>query len=174
MADHCGGKAGALKGGVLVFRDITKLQHTEVELERRIAEQKDQALLMETILSSISDGVLVANAEGEFTFFNPSAEQITGGILNLKSEQWTGNYGVFYSDQKTRMTAAELPLVRAVRGEATDDVEMFVRNENKPNGYHISVSGRPLHTNVGGHGGGVIVFRDITRQKRRPRNWRKR
>ena len=159
------GKAGALKGGVLVFRDITRLQHTEVALERMIAEQKDQALLMETILSSISDGVLVANAEGKFTFFNPSAEQIAGGILDLKSEQWTGDHGVFYSDQKTRMTTAELPLVRAVRGEETDDVEMFVRNEKKPDGYHISVSGRPLRTNVGGHGGGVIVFRDITRQK---------
>ena len=159
------GKAGALKGGVLVFRDITRLQHTEVELERTIAEQKEQALLMETILSSISDGVLVANAEGKFTFFNPSAEQITGGILDLKSEQWAGNYGVFYSDQKTRMPTAQLPLVCAVRGEETDDVEMFVRNEKKPDGYHVSVSGRPLRTNVGGHGGGVIVFRDITRQK---------
>ena len=112
------GKAGALKGGVLVFRDITRLQHTEVALERTIAEQKNQALLMETILSSISDGVLVANDEGKFTFFNPSAEQITGGMLDLKSEQWAGNYGVFYSDQKTRMIAAELPLVCAVRGEA--------------------------------------------------------
>ena len=159
------GKEGALKGGVLVFRDITKLQHTEVALERMIAEQKEQALLMETILSSISDGVLVANAEGKFTFFNPSAEQITGGILDLKSEQWAGNYGVFYSDQKTRMPMAQLPLVCAVRGEETDDVEMFVRNEKKPAGYHVSVSGRPLRTNVGGHGGGVIVFRDITRQK---------
>ena len=159
------GKAGALKGGVLVFRDITRLQHTEVELERTIAEQKDQALLMETILSSISDGVLVANAEGEFTFFNPSAEQIAGGMLDLKSEQWISNYGVFYSDQKTRMPETQFPLVRAVRGEETDDVEMFVRNEKKPDGYHISVSGRPLRTNVGGHGGGVIVFRDITRQK---------
>ena len=160
------GKAGALRGGVLVFRDITRLQHTEVELERMIAEQKDQALLMETILSSISDGVLVANAEGKFTFFNPSAEQIAGGMLDLKFEQWTGNYGVFHSDQKTRMSTAEFPLGRAVRGEATDNVEMFVRNKKKPYGYHISVSGRPLRTNVGGHGGGVIVFRDITRQKK--------
>ncbi|MDE2706157.1 MAG: PAS domain S-box protein [Gemmatimonadota bacterium] len=160
------GKAGALKGGVLVFRDITRLQHTEVELERTIAEQKDQALLMETILSSISDGVLVANTEGEFTFFNPSAEQIAGGILDLKAGQWTENYGVFYSDKKNRMPTEQLPLMRAVRGEATDNVEMFVRNENKPSGYHISVSGRPLRTNVGGHGGGVVVFRDITKQKK--------
>ena len=156
------GKAGALKGGVLVFRDITKLQHTEVELERTIAEQKDQALLMETILSSISDGVLVANAEGKFTFFNPSAEQITGSILDLKSEQWAGNYGVFYSDQKTRMPTAQLPLVCAVRGEETDEIEMFLRNKKKLEGVFISVSGRPLRTNVGGHGGGVIVFRDVT------------
>ena len=160
-----GGKAGALKGGVLVFRDITRLKEAEAELERTIARQQDQARLMETILSSISDGVLVANDEGKFTFVNPSAEQITGGILDLKSEMWTGDYGVFYPDKETRMPTEELPLVRAVRGEATDDFEMFVRNEQNPNGYHVSVSGRPLKTDIEEHGGGVIVFRDITRQK---------
>ena len=39
------GKAGALKGGVLVFRDITKLQHTEVALEKddRRAEEPGPA-----------------------------------------------------------------------------------------------------------------------------------
>ena len=64
------------------------------------------------------------------------------------------------------MPTAQLPLVRAVRGEATDEIEMFIRNEQKSEGVYISVSGRPLHTNVGGHGGGVIVFRDITKQKK--------
>ena len=161
------GKAGALKGGVLVCRDITMIKQTEAALERTIAQQQDQARLMETIFSSISDGVLVANAEGEFTFFNPSAEQIVGvGMLNLKPQQWKGEYGVFYPDKKNRLPAAQLPLVRAVRGEATDEIEMFIRNEQKSEGVYISVSGRPLHTNVGGHGGGVIVFRDITKQKK--------
>ena len=161
------GKAGALKGGVLVCRDITMIKRTEAALERTIAQQQDQARLMETIFSSISDGVLVANAEGKFTFFNPSAEQIVGvGMLDLKPQQWEGEYGVFYPDKKNRLPTAQLPLVRAVRGEATDEIEMFVRNEQKSEGVYISVSGRPLHTNVGGHGGGVIVFRDITKQKK--------
>ena len=130
---------------------------------------------METILSSISDGVLVANAEGEFTFFNPSAEQIAGGVgmLDLKSGQWAGDHGVFHPDKKTRMPTAQFPLVRAVRGEATDDVEMFVRHGKKPDGYHVSVSGRPLQTDIDGHGGGVIVFRDITRQKKAAAEWEK-
>ena len=48
---------------------------------------------METILSSISDGVLVANAEGEFTFFNPSAEQIAGGVGMLDLEVRTMGRG---------------------------------------------------------------------------------
>ena len=157
------GKAGALKGGVLVCRDITMIKQTEAALERTIAQQQDQARLMETIFSSISDGVLVANAEGKHTFFNPSAEQIVGvGMLNLKPQQWKGEYGVFYPDKKNRLPTAQLPLVRAVRGEATDEIEMFIRNEQKSEGVYISVSGRPLHTNVGGHGGGVIIFRDIT------------
>ena len=151
-------KEGAMNGAVLVFRDITRLKDAESRLERTITRQKDQALLMETILSSISDGVLVANAEGKLTFFNPSAEQITGGMLDLKSGMWTGNYGIFHPDKKTRMSTSELPLVRAVRGEATDDFEMFVRNEQKPNGFHVSVSGRPLQTDIERHGGGGDHF----------------
>ena len=107
------GKAGALKGGVLVCRDITMIKRTEAALERTIAQQQDQARLMETIFSSISDGVLVANAEGKFTFFNPSAEQIVGvGMLDLKPQQWEGEYGVFYPAKKPHADSTASPSAR--------------------------------------------------------------
>ena len=108
------GKAGALKGGVLVCRDITMIKRTEVALERTIAQQQDQARLMETIFSSISDGVLVANAEGKFTFFNPSAEQIVGvGMLDLKPQQWEGEYwGLLFRQKKPHADSTASPSAR--------------------------------------------------------------
>ena len=160
------GKTGVIKGGVVVARDVTKLKQAEAELERTLARQQEQAGLMQTVFSSISDGVVVADADGRFTLFNPSAEQIVGmGMLDLPPEQWTERYGVFYPDKTTHVPTERLPLVRAMRGEATDEIELFIRNEKRPDGVHISVSGRPLQADVDGHGGGVIVFRDVTRQK---------
>ena len=158
------GKAGALKGGVLVLRDITRLQHTEVELERMIAEQKAQTLLMETILSSISDGIVVADVKGQSFYVNPAAEQITGiDITDCPPEEWVERYGLFYPDQETPMRMEDLPLFRIIsHGESMDEVDMFIRNPNKPDGVYIRVSGRPLLDNLGGIRGGVIVFRDVT------------
>ena len=97
----------------------------------------------------------------------PVAERILGvGMIDRPPEEWIKQYGIFYPDRKTPMPVDRLPLVRAIRGEATDDVEMFIRNPKKPDGVYISVSGRPLQAAVDGPGGGgVVVFRDVTRQK---------
>ena len=55
--------------------------------------------------------------------------------------------------------------MRAMRGETTDDVELFIRNQEKPEGVFISVSGRPLQDDTGTIEGGVIVLRDVTQLK---------
>ena len=125
----------------------------------------DGAAAAERIRSrcDISDGVVVADRDGKFTMFNPSAESVVGiGKLDLETEQWSESYGVFQPDRTTRVATGQLPLVRAINGESTDGVELFIRNQMKPDGVFISVSGRPLDRNGVGAGGGVIVFRDVT------------
>ena len=150
-----------------IIRNITKRKTAEAELERANREQRRQAQLLETIFNSISDGVIVADAEGAFTIFNPSAEQIVGiGMLDTPPEQWTEQYGIFLPDEKTHLPTDQIPLVRAIQGQNTDNLELFIRNEGKPDGVHISVSGRPLQRDIDGHGGGVVVFHDITARKK--------
>ena len=152
--------------GLVVFRDLTQEKEADAKLEQANREQQRQAQLLETVFNSISDGVVAADAEGQLTIFNPSAEQIAGiGMLDISPEQWTEQYGIFFSDQKTHVPTDQLPLARAIQGHNTDDMEMFIRNENKPDGVYISVSGRPLEKDIDGHGGGVIVFHDITERK---------
>ena len=99
------GARGERNGAAIVFRDITGLKRAEAELERTRVRDRNRALLMETIFASISDGVVVADAQGRFTMFNASAERIVGvGKLDLKTGQWADAYGVFYPDRKTRVT----------------------------------------------------------------------
>ena len=153
---------GTLRGAVSVARDITVLKQTENQLRESIAQLEHQSQLMQSTFDSISDGVVVADENGQFTMFNPSAEKILGmGPTDIDSDEWSDQYGVFFPDKVTPLPSAELPLTLALKGQATDNVEMFIRNSNVPDGVYISVNGRPLRSESGIEGG-VVVFRDVT------------
>ena len=157
-------RAGRNLGGVIVFRDVTSLVRNESELRRTTSELQAQRRTMQTIFDSISDGVIVADRGGRITMFNPSAEGIFGRQPSPPPiEQWPHRYGCYLEDGVTLMTVDQLPLVRAIRGESTDDLEMFVRNDSVPHGVHVRASGRPLEH---GRSGGVVVYRDVTQRVR--------
>ena len=138
-------RAGALHGGVILFRDVSRIKKVEAELQEAAHEMRAQATAMETIFNSISDGVVVADTDGRFSLFNPSAERMVGvGMTDAGPEEWTERYGIFFPDRVTPVPTDELPLMRAIQGEAVDDVELFIRNPNIPEGAYISVNGRPL------------------------------
>ena len=148
---------------VAVLRDITGDKIAAIQLEQTMQQLQNQVQLTDTIFNSISDGVIAADASGTFTIFNRSAERILGiGPIETTPDRWSDNYGFFFPDRITPFPADELPLTRALKGEASDEVEMFVRNPEVPDGVFISVSGRPLQNREDTEKGGVIVFRDVT------------
>ena len=154
-------------GVVVVFRDITKRKRAEDKLKQTANTLRNQTQIMQSIFDSIGDGVVVADESGEFMLFNPNAERIIGmSETDTSPDQWSEKYGIFSPDRVTPFAREELPLVRAIRGEASDEVEMFVCNPKVPDGVYVSASGRPLHEESGVPKGGVVVFRDITERKR--------
>ena len=156
-------KEGHVTGAVAVLRDITQLKKTQERLTGTISELERQTQLFESVFNSMSDGVVVADEHNIFTMINPTAERFIGGMpTDLPSKRWSAEYGMFYLDTTTAFPMDELPLFRAVEGESTDNVEMYVRNPNIPEGAYVSVSGRPLRDRNGKQQGGVIVFHDMT------------
>jgi PAS domain S-box-containing protein len=147
-------------GVVLVFRDITEKKLADEETKR----QKE---LLQLILESIADGVVVADSNGKFLLFNAAAEQVLGiGATDATPDQWSDRYGSYLPDAVTLYPPNELPLVRAMRGESVDAIEVFIRNAKVPDGRLLSITGRPLRGEEGTLRGGVVVFHDITLQKR--------
>jgi PAS domain S-box-containing protein len=147
-------------GIVLVFRDITEKKRAE-------EETKQQKELLQLILGSIADGVVVADSNGKFLLFNAAAEQVVGiGATDTTPDQWSDRYGNYLPDGVTLYPPNDLPLVRAMRGESIDAVEVFIRNAKVPEGRLLSVTGTPLRSEDGTLRGGVVIFRDITLQKR--------
>jgi signal transduction histidine kinase/CheY-like chemotaxis protein len=117
--------------GGLLFR-AQELECAKTALETRMHT-------WQATLSSIGDGVIVADRDARFLYRNPAAERIL-------PESWTGLHA---------------PLLRAIQGEELDDEELVL-----PHGTWISVNARPLRDQNGVLMGGVLVFRDVTMKKR--------
>ncbi len=143
-----------------VALDLTELKKIE-DVERR------QRRITDSILSSISEGIIVADEHGKIVLFNRAAEELHGAdMLDSGPEEWATLNGLYLPDQVTLYPAQDLPLSRALRGETVADTELFVRTPRAPLGVWHSTTARPLRNEAGENCGGVVVFRDITERKR--------
>jgi PAS domain S-box-containing protein len=155
------GSVAALAWELLVGLVVVLYKRGRDQLERR------HARFVADILESLSDGVIVADTEGTVLTLNRAAIAMTGrGGSSVKPSDWSEKFGLFAPGTDRLYPADELPLVRAIRGEATDRVEILVRNPNVPDGAHVSVSGAPMLDAAGLVRGGVVVFRDVSDRKK--------
>src|SRR5438094_621467 len=77
-----------------------------------------QFQFFQSILDSMGDGLVVADATGRLLLFNPAAERIIGiGLVDVGPDEWGRVYGVFHPDRVTPYPSELLPLTLAIRGE---------------------------------------------------------
>jgi PAS domain S-box-containing protein len=139
-------------------RQAEELAHSRHALET-------QTLMLQSVLDSISEGLVAADETGKFILWNPAAARIVGlGAANLPPEQWTDHYGTYLSDTITPFPPEQNPLLRAIRGEACT-ADMYIRNPELDTGVWIEVSGNPLKGKDGLARGGVVAFRDVTQRR---------
>jgi signal transduction histidine kinase/ActR/RegA family two-component response regulator len=133
-------------------------------LENRLREQTQ---LLQTVFESMSDGVTVANYRGEIVLANPVSVALAGATaLNRPRGDQQTAHDVFHGDGKTRFGERDMPLARALRGEVTDNIEMVLRDGRSGKARLLSADARPLIGSDGTPQGGVMVFRDMTAQRR--------
>ncbi len=155
-----------------------RIAEATAELAAAEAASRRQAALLAGVLDSIGDGVGVVDGDGKVVVHNPAGKALLGVALDathplaerdIREEhdptRWSDDYGLFGLDGE-RLVADDLPLVRAVRGEACDGVELVVRNAARPEGVTVSVTARPLDP-ADGLTGAVAVFRDVTAERQR-------
>ncbi|WP_167736618.1 ATP-binding protein [Nocardioides sp. 1609] len=143
------------------------------------ATARSQAVMLHTMVETIDEvGVTVVDADGTILVQSRSARRMLGvdaqadpeagtpgGIGDVaRPDQWQQHYDVFSLDGSP-FPQSEMPLVRALAGEASDDIEMVIRNDVRPDGIQIAVSGRPITVGQG-RTGALAVFRDVTEERR--------
>jgi PAS domain S-box-containing protein len=131
-----------------------------------------QTLMLQSVLDSMSEGLVVADENGKFIIWKPAAQRIVGlGAADVPSGEWNQHYGVFLPDTVTPFPPEQNPLLRAIRGEACS-TEMFLRNPELAEGVWIDSSASPLKNKDNVARGAVIAFRDITQRKKDEQNIR--
>lgn len=156
-----------------VLADITpqkvaaqKIERQAEELSKSREALQQQTRILQSILDSMGDGVVVADTSGKFVVFNPAARQMLGGYSFVgEPKQWSQHYGLFLPDGITLYPAEQFPLLRAIHGESVDAAEIFVRPAGASEGKWASITATPLREEDGKVKGGVIVMRDITAAK---------
>ncbi len=140
---------------LVVIRDITRRRRAERELAR-------ERELLQSILASMAEAVVVADTAGTVILANPAADKMFGrGLVGQDPRTVLAAARVFERDGVTPFSIESWPLMRALRGESCDDVEMLVRRTRR-NDRWLSFTGRPLLGEDGELDGGFIVAHDIS------------
>ena len=136
------------------------------ELRRSRQSLEDKTLMLHSVLDSMPDGLVVADERGTVVISNPGADKLLGlGGANIDIQEWSHHYGLYLPDTVTPFPSDQLPLTRAIYGEARTAV-MFVRNPAFAEGIFVEAHASPLKDKHGVVNGGVVAFRDITVSKR--------
>ena len=141
---------------VLVIFD----RHLDARLSVMTAVELDRARL-QAVIDAIGDGVVVADARGRFTLFNPAAERILGLGMVDDPQQSSGFYLSFFEEGGAPRAPERHPLARAIAGESARGEKLIVRNARRPGGVLVTVTATPVHAFDGSPAGGVIIFRDV-------------
>ncbi|MCC6172511.1 MAG: PAS domain S-box protein, partial [Gammaproteobacteria bacterium] len=138
--------------------DITERKRAE----QVIFQEKERA---QVTLQSIGDAVITADADGRIDYMNPVAEQMTGWTLADVLGRPIGEV-LRLVDDSTR-EPLENPLLRALRsGASVGPTDHTVLLDRDGRDRAIQDSAAPIRDRGGRIAGAVVVFHDVTRERR--------
>ncbi|MEB3828980.1 PAS domain-containing sensor histidine kinase [Phormidium sp. CCY1219] len=143
-----------------VGRDITEQKQVREALEKQVAVSQS----LQEILDSIGDGIAVIDKQGKAVYLNQAGLQIhRKETAGQAFENWTQEFEVYRTDRKTRLSVAELPVVRALKGDRLCQIQVYLRYRDTDEGVYLNVSASPI-VKQGEVDGAVVIFRNINHQ----------
>jgi signal transduction histidine kinase/response regulator RpfG family c-di-GMP phosphodiesterase len=147
--------------------------HTKVDkaaehfrLSRQLAHEREllreQTSILNAVLESVGDGVVVTDSDGKFLLFNQQAERLLGASHDQTSlGRWTDDCGVFLGDKGTRLPPDEDPLVRGMVERTETEI---VLSNAAVNNATVAVTATPLLRDKK-LAGSVALLRDVTERR---------
>lgn len=140
------------------FQDVTKLHQIKADLAR-------QHELLRVTLQSIGDAVITTDASGLVTWLNPVAERMTGWLNQEAKGQSIGK--IFNIVNEETRAPTENPVATCLKqGKICGLANHTVLISRDGDEYGIEDSAAPIRSEQGEVLGAVLVFHDVTEQRR--------
>ncbi len=153
-------------GSVLreMFSRASRVAEPQVSLGE--AEQSGSQMTLDAVLQQLATGVAIYDEHGELMRMNEAAERLTRRRVEPgeSAEDRQRRYAMRQADGSP-MTEVESPSGRARRGETFLNLECIVDGMHGQN-THLLTSGVPLLDEHGRRRGAIVVFQDVTEQRR--------
>lgn len=145
--------------------DISHLKHQEEALRKSQAELGEQHELLRVTLQSIGDAVITTNAHGEVIWLNPVAETMTGWSTQAASRLPLDTvFHVVNGDTRARLQSPVSVCLEQTPANGSEDPTVLISRGGEE--YGIEHSASPIRNDAGEVLGLVLVFHDVTEQRR--------
>ncbi|HSA93453.1 MAG TPA: PAS domain-containing protein, partial [Terriglobales bacterium] len=149
--------SSAVVFGALAWVNAVMLDRIDRQRQHAARALGEQTRILQSIVDSMGEAVVVHDEQGRFLVFNRAAERLFGRPATPPPmADWPRHFGFYQTDGVTPFPADQVPSLRALRGESLDDVEMLVRPDAAEERW-ITVSARPLLDEDGRPRGSVAV-----------------
>ena len=136
----------------------TLLAKQALLLSRVLERTRRQEQEVTEVLDAVDFGVIRISADGKVSVTNEAHARLQQAI---RTDDEDADAPAFRDDGVTRLPDAELPLERALRGEAFDAQVVWFGQEPRPR-QALSISARRLFDSAGRDAGAVVISRDVT------------
>lgn len=157
-----------------IGRDITERLKLEEEEQAALNDLYENEQKLTLILENISDGVLVADEDGNVVLANNMVNEMFGIEDDTKiSGNFSDQFELYFPDEKTVFPVQKLPLERALAGEATDDIDVVLWNSALQQKRRVLLSGRSIVNHQNKVIAAVITIKDISQYKKMEKELKK-
>ncbi|AFY94869.1 PAS domain-containing protein [Chamaesiphon minutus] len=133
--------------------------------EAAIPGRQQSTQFLEALLAYASDGIVACDADGRLVLFNQMAQNFHGLPPEpLAPEEWAKYYDLYDGDGTRPLTKSEIPLFRALQGEAVVGQEMTIAPKDGM-ARSLLANATAIYSPTGIKLGAVVLMRDMTPYK---------
>jgi signal transduction histidine kinase len=137
------------------------LRMAEEIAEKTVALRRN-AEIFDSIMSSMAEAVFLLDENARCVFANRAAIALLGDHADTGLQDWVNRYELYRPDGVSRVSLAESPFFRAVKGEQVDGLELAFCARGEETRARIVLSARPIRDANSAPKGAVFVLRDVT------------
>ncbi|MGQ9682086.1 MAG: PAS domain S-box protein [Anaerolineae bacterium] len=149
---------------LVIARNITDRKRAEAERERLREEAERHAAELESVISSIADGVIVYDTDARIVRMNAEAERQLGYGPAERAMPIAERLAALQTAEGRRLQPEDVPGYRALRGETVRGVTLSVRRPGR-DAIWLTSSAAPIRAPSGEILGAVATSTDTTEMR---------